>query len=204
MPWNHYCRKNIGYLYAIEHGATIIYDTDDDNVPLADTIEYLCEKTNILHYNTNALCVNPYAHFGHSYAWPRGYPLNHINTKDSNKFTKEFKHIPIQQGLVNNDPDVDAIFRLTQSSEINFAPNQSPVSLPAKTMCPFNSQNTIFYQSAFWGLIIPITTAFRVCDIWRSYWVQRLLWDMNASLSFLPPTAIQYRNDHNLLAVFCR
>ena len=30
LPWNHYCRKNIGYLYAIEHGAQVIYDTDDE------------------------------------------------------------------------------------------------------------------------------------------------------------------------------
>ena len=29
LPFNHYCRKTIGYLYAIQHGATIIYDTDD-------------------------------------------------------------------------------------------------------------------------------------------------------------------------------
>ena len=27
LPWNHYARKNIGYLYAIERGAKIIYDT---------------------------------------------------------------------------------------------------------------------------------------------------------------------------------
>lgn len=31
IPWRHFGRKNIGYLYAIEHGAEIIYDTDDDN-----------------------------------------------------------------------------------------------------------------------------------------------------------------------------
>lgn len=30
-PWRHFGRKNIGFLYAIEHGAEVIYDTDDDN-----------------------------------------------------------------------------------------------------------------------------------------------------------------------------
>ena len=29
IPWNFYTRKNIGYLYAIAHGARTIYDTDD-------------------------------------------------------------------------------------------------------------------------------------------------------------------------------
>ncbi|HSH52315.1 MAG TPA: hypothetical protein VK982_11390, partial [Bacteroidales bacterium] len=32
LPHNHYCRKNIGYLFAINSGADIIFDTDDDNI----------------------------------------------------------------------------------------------------------------------------------------------------------------------------
>ena len=32
IPYNSYTRKNIGYLYAIEHGAKEIYETDDDNI----------------------------------------------------------------------------------------------------------------------------------------------------------------------------
>eukprot|EP00854_Cymbomonas_tetramitiformis_P001246 gene1246-1824_t len=31
LPWNSYARKIVGYLYAIEHGATVVYETDDDN-----------------------------------------------------------------------------------------------------------------------------------------------------------------------------
>jgi len=34
IPMNSYLRKMIGYLYAIESGAEIIYETDDDNAPL--------------------------------------------------------------------------------------------------------------------------------------------------------------------------
>ena len=33
LPWNHYARKMIGYLFAIENGAEVIVDTDDDNIP---------------------------------------------------------------------------------------------------------------------------------------------------------------------------
>jgi STELLO glycosyltransferases len=32
MPWKSFARKNIGYLYAIQHGAKAIFDFDDDNV----------------------------------------------------------------------------------------------------------------------------------------------------------------------------
>ena len=35
LPWNHFGRKNIGYLYAILHGATMIWDFDDDNMLLS-------------------------------------------------------------------------------------------------------------------------------------------------------------------------
>merc|ERR1719428_22083 len=31
VPWRHFGRNNVGYLWAIAHGAKIIYDTDDDN-----------------------------------------------------------------------------------------------------------------------------------------------------------------------------
>lgn len=33
-------RKNLGYLYAIHHGATVIYDTDDDNLLINGNIGY--------------------------------------------------------------------------------------------------------------------------------------------------------------------
>ncbi|KAF9158097.1 hypothetical protein DFQ26_007973, partial [Actinomortierella ambigua] len=52
---------------------------------------------------------------------------------------------------------------------------------------------------ALWGLLLPITVSFRVCDIWRGYWVQRLLWDVNGSLGFTKPTVDQIRNAHNYL-----
>ena len=32
IPWNDFGCKNIGYLYAITHGASVIWDFDDDNM----------------------------------------------------------------------------------------------------------------------------------------------------------------------------
>ena len=31
VPWNSFGRKNVGFLFAIMHGATTIFDFDDDN-----------------------------------------------------------------------------------------------------------------------------------------------------------------------------
>ena len=33
-PWNHFGRKNIGYLFAVQHGAMDVFDFDDDNLLL--------------------------------------------------------------------------------------------------------------------------------------------------------------------------
>ncbi|MDZ4152651.1 STELLO glycosyltransferase family protein, partial [Methylicorpusculum sp.] len=186
---------------AIAHGATVIYDTDDDNALSYDTLEYLPAQAELPVCQTAHVCVNPYAYFGQPRVWPRGYPLDHIQQKDI--FTLATKKVCpfIQQGLVNNDPDVDAIFRLTRGEFVTFT-HKEPLCLPIGTLCPFNSQNTIFHYQSLWGLLLPVTTSFRVCDIWRGYWAQRLLWDIGGALCFTAPNVIQERNAHNLMRDF--
>ena len=111
----------------------------------------------------------------------------------------------IQQGVVNGDPDMDAIFRLTRKKtetplDVHFDPAAPPVFLPEGVFSPFNSQNTLFHYDAFPLLLLPTTTSFRMCDIWRGYWAQRLLWEIGGQLSFFPPNAYQFRNAHSYMA----
>lgn len=203
LPWNHYSRKNIGYLYAIKNGATIIYDTDDDNILIQNSINYLDDAQETLIYDTQNMVVNTYAHFGQASIWPRGYPLDKVQDKQSVTIKTATTHPYIQQGLADLDPDVDAIYRLTQGvGNVIFNQHAKPITLPQGTFCPFNTQITIIHQQAFWALLIPITTKFRVCDIWRGYWAQRLLWDIGGNLCYMPPSVIQERNEHNLMHDF--
>ena len=65
---------------------------------------------------------------------------------------------------------------------------------------PINSQNTLFLKKAFWALLLPTTTASRVCDIWRGYWAQRLLWEVGGSLGFPGANARQPRNVQSYLS----
>jgi hypothetical protein len=202
LPENHYCRKNIGYLYAISRGAKVIYETDDDN-ELIDGIVTLSDnelvEVNVIGKNS----INIFSYFGQPTVWPRGFPLDQI--ADSSNY--QVKNVSKQrcgviQSLINKDSDVDAIFRLTQYRDIYFD-KKIPCVLPVGVFCPFNTQNTIFAYESFWGLMIPSTTSFRVCDIWRSYIVQRLLWEIDLRLCFTSPTAVQERNPHNLFKDFC-
>ena len=208
-PFNSYTRKNVGYLYAIKNGAKFIYDTDDDNEPIVNLVDYfdLNEFKTELEYDLNSpLILNPYAHFGQPTIWPRGFPLNEINKKLYNDYILVKKATSIiQQSVVNGDPDVDAIFRLTKTLEykridIKFDSSSPSVRIPLFKLTPFNSQNTLFHYKAFWALYLPHSVSFRLTDIWRSYWAQRLMWLLDGTISFLGPNAYQLRNSHSYLS----
>ena len=96
VPWNTFGHKNVGYLYAIVHRATVIWDIDNDNLLkfwaagaapegalsinaaiLGDqSIETLIREP----YNHNFSTYNPYPALGAPTlpSWPRGLPLSHI------------------------------------------------------------------------------------------------------------------------------
>lgn len=202
IPWNHYARKNIGYLYAIAHGARVIYETDDDNFLIDEKLTILPEYHDQMNEIGNTRVVNPYAYFGQPTVWPRGYPLKSIYLEQPE--IEQANHIftPIQQGLVDLDPDVDAIFRLTRPEPVHFKLKIGSLALKRGSMAPFNSQNTVFHYSSFWALLIPASVSLRVADIWRGYWAQRLLWDLGGQLCFTQSNAYQERNEHDLLKDF--
>ncbi|GMT20044.1 hypothetical protein PFISCL1PPCAC_11341, partial [Pristionchus fissidentatus] len=154
---------------------------------------------------------NPYRHFGRSNMWPRGFPLEHIKNHDHNdgsyRLCRVQRPAAVQQGIVQKDPDVDAIFRLlhaepTTGLDESFSEFAPPVTLAPGTYAPWNSQNTLFSRSAFFGLFLPTTVAFRVTDIWRSYFTQALLHAAGETVSFVPVNAIQRRNAHSYLKDF--
>ena len=84
IPYNHYSRKNLGYLKAFELGAECIYDTDDDNILEKDfdnKYELLETKKFIKKNNNNYYC-NIYKFFTEKFIWPRGLPLDEIKSED--------------------------------------------------------------------------------------------------------------------------
>lgn len=117
IPVKSYLRKVIGYLYAIDHGAKFIYETDDDNSALDGLLGFKYREMRGVEMACEPITtfINPYAYFGQPSMWPRGYPLEMIseNALDFNcsKFRISSDVPLIQQGLVNGDPDVDAIYR---------------------------------------------------------------------------------------------
>ena len=204
MPWNTYSRKIAGYLYAIKNGAEIIAETDDDNIPYNDWNINL-DAYNNLDYIDHKGFVNIYKFYTDSKVWPRGFPLEKIIDSFDNKIqlkrNKNVKKVGIFQFLADEDPDVDAIYRLTNNQPIYFNKNQ-PINLEPGAICPFNSQNTFFRKEAFPLLYLPVHVNFRFTDILRGFIAQPILWAADLSLCFGHATVIQKRNPHDYLVDF--
>ena len=201
-PYNSYQRKNIGYLYAIRNGATTIIETDDDNSPFKNWgyVQFVPEDTNLV---LSPRIFNIYSEFTKEKIWPRGFPLENILVNYKKRIiSKKNIRVGIWQGLVNGDPDVDAIFRLTSGKQLNFSKKKNKFVLSKGVYCPFNSQNTVWEKSFFWYLYLPVTVSFRVTDILRGYIAQRCLWEHGAHLGFTGATMLQERNKHNLISDF--
>jgi len=203
LPTGHYARKNLGYLLAMKERAPCIYETDDDNMPSAHwrIRAEVCQARRV----ERRPWFNVYRAFTDIPIWPRGFPLNHINDPDTWRFdpdeSLQLVSAPIQQGLVDGSPDVDAIWRLVLDRDVRFRV-QSSLMLPIGTWCPFNSQNTWWWPEAYPLMYLPCHCSFRMTDIWRSFIAQRCLWELGYRLVFHGPDAVQERNVHNLMRDF--
>lgn len=203
LPVKHYSRKNIGYLHAIANGSSCIYETDDDNSPLNswDIRKETVEAQTV----TDSGWVNVYRNFTKENIWPRGFPLDEVTQSHSSPTVLEESAVtmraPIQQGLANGSPDVDAVWRLVLDTPFDFD-DAASVCLPAGAWCPFNSQSTWWWPDAYPLMYLPSYCSFRMTDIWRSFIAQRCLWEMGFGVVFHSPEVFQERNEHDLMRDF--
>ncbi len=201
-PYNHYARKNIGYIKAISEGAEIIAETDDDNIPYETFLKNVNRKMKG-RLSQNKGWENVYRHFTNTRIWPRGFPLEQINNSLNLELLLNNEGIydcPIQQFLADGNPDVDAVYRLTIEKDTQFEKNS--VILSDGTYSPFNSQNTIWWPEVFPLLYLPSYVSFRMTDIWRSFIAQVCLYEVGKHLFFGEATVLQERNEHYLLKDF--
>jgi hypothetical protein len=145
--------------------------------------------------------VNVYRYFTEVNIWPRGLPLDAVQDELPQPAASIEVDCPIQQGLADDNPDVDAIYRLVLPLPQKFVQDRD-VALGAGVWCPFNSQNTAWWRCAFPLLYLPAYCSFRMTDIWRSFVAQRIAWENGWSLLFESPSVVQDRNDHHLLRDF--
>lgn len=202
IPYNHYSRKMFGYLWAIKNNAEFIIDTDDDNIPklnwdfpaLNGKYEFIPEDKGF---------INIYQLYTTENIWPRGLPLNLIRKDFQLKHILKVQDckVGVWQGLADEDPDVDAIYRLTSDAVCNFT-ERNPIVLGKGTISPFNTQNTLITHELFPLLYLPTYVTFRFTDILRGLVFQPIMWLYGYHLGFLNATVIQKRNPHDYFKDF--
>ena len=239
IPWNNIGRKNIGYLYAIAHQAQTIWDFDDDNAlkfwlksvspdQMLDLDTFVNNNFNCMEPDQHDGVVNPYLYLEAALAtekliWPRGFPLDKIQSASKTTLCGSLcskkcneSNFGVLQSLADYEPDVDAIYRLTRQTPINFPrpeivqlkdldelyrTHSSVLKIP--TLAPYNAQATLHFYDAFWALYLPVTVHGRVSDIWRSYFSQAIFKRLNIQVGYLPrPLVVQERNLHLALKDF--
>ena len=201
---NSYSRKNIGYLYAIHHGAKEIYEIDENII-----IKDLKDDYNL---NNSKLCyglrndsrmINPYSYFGENYVWPRGFIINDIGKVYNNKFYSiNFSQLNLKplifQGLINEIPDLDSICILSKyqhSIKYDFSmTDYNPIFYFPGNYVPINSKTTKYLYEIFPFLVLPITVNEKISDIIRGYILQRFVWGYNGMVIYLSTSTYNYQS----------
>ncbi len=212
IPWNSVQRRDVALLSAYESGADIVVTIDDDN--------FICE----------ADYFGAHAHVGKKIEvdaisaqggwwnvcdmmieakgtrfYHRGYPLSKRWTAEE-AFTAKSKihaRVAVSAGLWLDDPDVDAITRLTCAIRTLSIKPEYPARLATAigTLSPFNSQNTALARD-----LIP---AYFLCpqvgrydDIWASYLIRRISDHLGDVVTYGAPLVRQKRNAHDYFRDF--
>lgn len=205
LPYNHYCRKMLGYLHAFKLKADAVVDTDDDNIPKSNWLfpAFQGDYEQVAAATGAPRFVNIYRYYTRDHIWPRGLPLRLINDKSElgAPLSARPTEVGVWQGLADEDPDVDAIYRLTSDVPCRFV-DRAPLVLDQKVITPFNSQNTMYRKELFPLLYLPATVTFRFTDILRGLVAQPIMWLHGYRLGFLNATVVQKRNPHDYFKDF--
>jgi len=205
LPWNCIQRRQVAILKAYEDGADIIILIDDDNyIACEDYVGHhlgLGKETSLSTVSSPTGWYNICEDLEDRQArkfYPRGYSwVNRIDeVKDSMWSKKEIRTV-VNAGFWLGDPDIDAVTRLAAPIDVISYKRDHNYALEKGTYSPFNSQNTAIHRD-----IVPVYFLVpdigRFDDIWSSYIVERISWQMNDYVSYGQPLVKQNRNEHDL------
>lgn len=219
VPWNDIGRKIFGYLYAMSHGAKVIWDFNDHNMlkfwipgaapkgaPSVETTIPITESIAVRELQGHRwLTYNPNVALGAQSlpSWPRGLPVDDSVREECSK--GELKESQLQSHLLavlqspsDHQPDADIIYQSTMLFPFSFNRTREtrPLLVPPHTFAPYNAKATLHFQPGLWALYLPITVDKELSDIWRGYIAQRLFWEAGLRVGYTArPLVVQ---DHDI------
>ncbi len=209
FPKDNAVRKYIGNILAYKNNFDVIMMVDDDNflfdknyLKFALTA-YSKNKKKISSIKSKSNWFNIYnslEEHNNLKFYPRGFPWS--QRFKNYKITKQKKYLKTCyiNGLVLNDPDIDAITRLYHPIKVTKFKNRKygrQFSLEPGTWSSFNNQNSIIPSD-----VVPLhftpPSAGRNSDIWASFFMCKLAECLNERIVFGSPLVTQLRNKHDL------
>ena len=206
MPYKSGVRKLVGNYIAYKAGCEISVMIDDDNYILDDdyisSAKIVHEPVNIPTYFSKTGWFNIYQTLIEEHNipfYPRGFPWSKRFIDYEEELRNEKFQVCCVNGLVTNDPDIDAIARLFYPINVLDMKDNVPMQfgIYPGTWTSFNNQNTIIPR-----YMIPIyftpPSAGRNSDIWTSFIICKLAEHMKEVVVFGKPLVKQLRNPHDL------
>lgn len=220
IPWDTDNRRNIGYLRAWEHGADVLISIDDDNYCRPDSdfiaahavVGGPCGAANNTRFASGApwfnVCDLLNGNNG-STIWARGFPYSARSQNGKVEVAMLPEHaretrVAVNAGLWLDDPDVDAVTRLSLRPLVDGADSTDLVLGPG-TWSPINTQNTALHRDAIpayyyvrMGFPVMGMLIDRFGDIWSGYFLQRCAEHLGETVRVGSPVADHRRTTHNL------
>ena len=214
--YNSDCRRNIGYLMALQNKSKTIISLDDDNFPLADEDFYYWHMSNKVKYVAVSSSWYNYMDclvLSTVRLFPRGFPYYARSARELSRdnFKSSICQRPIvaNQGLWIGDPDIDAVSRLQYPNErVDFVKNVDKIALSPTllTYTPINSQNTSVQRKAMVAYFyLPVGgrvygLPFERCgDILQGFFLQKVAFAFNETISLGRPIVRHTRLGHTPL-----
>jgi hypothetical protein len=197
IGWKTIQRRNIGFVYAYNHGAEVVATVDDDNIPYDNwgTDLYVGKEVEVDYYTNKELLVfDPLSVTNQSNLWHRGFPIDLLPYKNLIEYRGKKKITPlIQADLWDGDPDIDAMCRLSFKPIVKF---DTTTPFAAAEISPFNSQNTFIHRDALKHYAVWPYVG-RMDDIWGGYYAQKMIGD--DKLIYNRASVYQDRNVQDLI-----
>lgn len=206
LPYNCIQRRNVSILYAYEKGAEIIITIDDDNFIIKDndfigqhSIVGTNKEIETLSSSSGWINVCDFLNEKNGYSfYHRGFPLKKrwIDQSIIKKIKKG--RIVVNAGFWLQDPDIDAITRLTLPIKSTGFKKRNNFAIDIGTWTPFNSQNTAVHRDAIQSYFMSPFIG-RYDDIWPSYLIKKIADHLGDFITFGFPLVKQDRNEQDII-----
>ncbi|CAF0936926.1 unnamed protein product [Adineta ricciae] len=174
--------NTIAYLLAIKHGARLIYQLHP-HTPLSHLRLHHYQSQDIHHvafHRQRSPFVNILPTFTADFnSSLSGLPQQELINITQDGWTSIRKLLPYGETIRPLIQQYIPTPLAHDSNDSSFV-DHPPVAVEPMTFSPFTTTNVLFAYDAFWALPLPESYS----HIWRSWWVQRLLWDVGGHLVF--------------------